>query len=100
MITDMINPTINWIIQLIQNNNIKTIEIILNSIGYSLVLIFSLIYNEIIICNFCGLNINTKKFLEKKQIKELSSIMDDDIDDNDDNDDINNEKIELKNEID
>ena len=31
----------------------------------------SLIYNEIIICNFLGLNINTKKYLEERQKKEL-----------------------------
>ena len=29
-----------------------------------------MIYNEIIICNFCGFNTNTKKFLDKRENEE------------------------------
>jgi len=63
----------------------------LNSIGYFLVLLSSLIYNEIIIFNFFGLNRNTKKYLEIRQREELSSII---------NNDEDNGIIELKNDID
>ena len=79
MITDIINPIISWIISLfIDKEGHTSIEIILNSIGYFLVLFSSLIYNEIIIFNFFGLNGNTKKYLEIKQREELNSIIDDD----------------------
>ena len=42
--------------------------------GYIIVLICALFYNEIIICNYCNLNENTRKFIEQRQIEELSSL--------------------------
>ena len=49
-------------------------EFILHPIG-SIICFFSLlIYNEIIILNFCGLSKNTKKFVEQRIIKELEEI--------------------------
>lgn len=92
MVTDIINPIIYWVVSLFQNEiENKALYIILNSLGYSIVLFCSLIYNEIIILNCFGLNRNTKKYLEKKQKEDLSSIMDNHIDD---------EPLELKNETD
>ena len=77
MVTDLIHPIINWIISFFQNEKkSKNLDICLNSIGYFLVFFSSLIYNEIIILNFYGLNKNTKKYLEEKQKEELSSIYD------------------------
>jgi hypothetical protein len=77
MVTDLIHPIINWIISFFQNEKkSKTLDICLNSIGYFLVFFSSLIYNEIIILNFYGLNKNTKKYLEEKQREEFSSILD------------------------
>ena len=62
MITDIINPIIKWIISLfIDKEGHTSIEIVINSIGYFLVLFSSLIYNEIIIFNCFGLNGKTKK---------------------------------------
>jgi len=84
MVTDIINPIIKWIVSLIQKEEEKgTLDIILISIGYSLVLFSSLIYNEIIILNCCGLNNKTKKYLEEKQKQELSIIDNDNDNDND-----------------
>ena len=45
-------------------------DIILYGIGYLIVLFGSLIYNEIIICNFFGFNKNTKKGLEERLTEE------------------------------
>ena len=42
--------------------------------GFFIVLLSSLIYNEIIICNFCDLDKNTKKGLEERQKQELVSL--------------------------
>ena len=80
LITDIINPIINWIITLFKKDN-KAFDIVMNSIGYFLVLFSALIYNEIIICNCFGLNRNTKKNLEIIQREELSSMIDNDDDD-------------------
>ena len=62
-----------WIVVTIQNVHPK-VEIILNPIGYLIVLFSSLIYNELIIFNFCGLSKNTKKFVENRESEETIRI--------------------------
>jgi len=92
MATEIINPILIWIKSLFEEGEEKNaLDIVLNSVGYSLVFLSSLIYNEIIIFNFFGLNRYTKKYLEKKQREELSSIINNNEDDG---------LIELKNDID
>ena len=69
MVTDIISPMITWIINSIEESqDISTI--VFKSLGYFVVLIGSLIYNEIIICNFCDFNKNTKKFFNKRENEE------------------------------
>ena len=106
MVTDIISPMLKWIFNVFEDKSAYgALDIILNIIGYSIVLFFSLIYNEIIICNFFGLNKSTKKFLDREQREELALIIDNKNDNDDDNDDNNNndnfdEPIILKNEMD
>ena len=70
----MISPFINWIIESIKEG-MKIPDSVLYPIGYLIVIFSSFIYNEIMIFNFCGLNINTKIFvhqriyIEKEEIK-------------------------------
>ena len=45
-----------------------------NPIGYTIVLFSSLVYNEIIIFNCCGLSKNTKVFINKRMNSELSEV--------------------------
>ena len=77
IITNMISPFINWIIESIKEG-MKIPDSVLYPIGYLIVIFSSFIYNEIIIFNFCGLNINTKIFvhqriyIEKEEIKKDS----------------------------
>jgi hypothetical protein len=85
MVTDIIHPIITWIISIFQKKEHTTIEIVLCGTGYFIIFFSSLIYNEIIIFNFCGLNRNTKKYLEIKQKEEFSSIIRNDDDDNEPN---------------
>ena len=73
IVTDIISPLLTWIVDSIQNGETTT-NIILKSLGFSIVFFSSLIYNEIIICNFFGLNINTKKCIEERQKEELISL--------------------------
>ena len=75
MVTDIISPFLLWIALTIENkSSTEILELILNPIGYIIVLFASLIYNEIIIFNFCGLNKNTKKFIEERLYKESKDI--------------------------
>ena len=76
-ITDSISPMSFYIYLLIRKKNPFNDEvymIILKISGFLLYIIASIIYNEIIICNFCGLNKNTKKCLQERQNEELSLI--------------------------
>ena len=73
MITDIISPFLLWIAITIKDGG-KINELILNSIGYVIVIFSAFIYNEIIILNFCGLNKNTKTFVNQRLKKELDEI--------------------------
>ena len=71
MVTDIMTPFLLWIINIISDDEETVFNKTVNSIGYFIVLIASLIFNEIIICNFCGFNRYTKKYLEKRQKEEI-----------------------------
>ena len=73
MVTDIISPMLLWLIITIQNGQ-DLPNVVLNPIGYIIVLFASLIYNEIIIFNFCNLSKNTKKFVEKRLDEESSDL--------------------------
>ena len=64
------------------------IEVIVNPIGYLIVLFSSLIYNEIIILNFLGLSKNTKIFVEQRVNKEEKQIEDANLSDSNQNNDM------------
>ena len=66
IVTDIISPMLSWIVSTIEEGPIMP-DIVVCSIGYFISLLSSLIYNEIIIFNFCGLNENTKRFIEERQ---------------------------------
>ena len=80
MVSEIIKSSLLWIIFGIQYGY-STTNIILCSIGNIILLFSSLVYNEIIICNFWDLNINTKKFIEERE-KEENKLLND-IQDND-----------------
>ena len=65
----MLAPFLLWIIKI--NDEETFFKKLLNGLGYFIVLIASLLYIEIIICNFCSLNKYTKKCLDKRQKEEL-----------------------------
>ena len=73
IVTDIISPLLSWIVVCIQNGE-KGINIVFNILGYFIVFFSSLIYNEIIICNFYGFNKNTKKCIEERQREESMSL--------------------------
>ena len=74
LITEVISPFLLWIVLAIENNTNTKLELVINPIGYTIVLFSSLVFSELIIFNFCGLSENTKKFVNKRMDKELSNI--------------------------
>ena len=75
MVTDSISPMLLWIFLILPEEE-KAINIVFNASGYLISLISSLIYNEIIILNFCGFNKYTKKYILKRQQKETYLLRD------------------------
>ena len=73
VITNMISPFIYWIIISIEYG-VKIPDDVLLSIGYLITLFSSFFYNEIIIFNVCGLNKNTKKFVNQRLNKEAEQL--------------------------
>ena len=71
MVTSLISPIFSFISEISEYPQVETI---LYSIGYLITLFSTLIYNEIIIFNCCGLNRETKIFVNKRIDKELEEI--------------------------
>jgi hypothetical protein len=96
-ISDIISPYLSWIYSWIINKETNPIKLVFYSVGYIIIIIASFIYNEIIVCNFWGLNKNTWKAIVKKanddylgRISNLSDSVDDD-------DDLDIEMTSIKN---
>ena len=73
IITDIIDPFLSWIIKIIKDGG-KIPDDVLYPIGYIIYIFSALIYNEIIIFNFSGLNKDTKKFVNQRLCEELKEI--------------------------
>ena len=74
IITDLISPFLLWILIVVIIEGLNNYEDLLFQIGLLIILFSSLIYNGIIIFNFCSLNKNTKKFVNQRINKELEEI--------------------------
>ena len=73
MIVDIISPMLLWVANTIQDGPSMP-DVIVNPIGYIFALFSSLIYNEIIIFNFCDFSKNTKIFVEQRINEEIQLI--------------------------
>ena len=65
-ISDIFSPLFSFIAQCIQEKEKNGIKIFLYVLGYLIIALGAFIYNEIIVCNFCGLNQNTWKAIDQK----------------------------------
>ena len=78
LISEVISPYLLWIVQTIENKiqgkTNSTFELVIYLVGYTIALFSSLIYNEIIIFNCCGLSRNTKIFVDRRMTLEISKI--------------------------
>ena len=67
VLTNVISSIVTWIYNVgYKRKPDKTINLIFLSIGYFIILISCLIYNEVIILNFCHLNQNTNYFINER----------------------------------
>ena len=73
IITSFLGPMIEWIIKIV-SEGVSMPGDAIYPIGFIIELFSSLIYNEIIILNFCGLSQNTKKYVEQRSFKELQDM--------------------------
>lgn len=76
VMTDILSPILIWIINNIVNiikdyMNINIKESIFKFIGYIFLIIACIIFNEIIICNFCEMNYNTIQQIEERGIEDV-----------------------------
>jgi len=74
VLTNVISSIINWVFNYLitKNKEETTLNLIFQGIGYFIILFSTLIYNEFIIFNFCGLNKNTiKNISERISIEEI-----------------------------
>ena len=65
-ISDIISPFLSLVVKLCQGGEKRPLKIVLDCLGYVIIIIASFIYNEIIVCNFWGLNKNTWKAIVQK----------------------------------
>ena len=70
-ISDIWSPLFSFIAYCIEFEEKNCVKIFLNVLGYLIIAFGAFIYNEIIVCNFCGLNENTWKAIYDKAIDEL-----------------------------
>ena len=66
IISDIFRPLLFWIIKIFVEENETKLGIIFKSIAYLIQLIAAIIYNEIIILNFCGLDKETNKCINER----------------------------------
>ena len=74
LITEIISPFLLWIVKAIENNKNSQLELVLYPIGYFIASFSSLVCNEIIIFNFCGLSKNTKIFVNERMNSEITKV--------------------------
>ena len=92
-ISDIFSPLFSFIYKKIINKGTNPIEIFLSVLGYLIIAFGAFIYTEIIICNFCRLNENTWKSIDKKacfdshEIDKNYLLIDFDNNENDENED-------------
>ena len=70
-ISDIFSPLFSFIAQWIKDKEKNGLKIFLYVFGYLIMALGAFIYNEIIVCNFYGLNKNTWKAIDQKAYEEI-----------------------------
>ena len=79
VVTDLFSPLLQLIVEEITGigigGRLGPLEFILYFIGFVICFIAMVIYNELVICNFCGLNENTAENIYKRGINEQKNCL-------------------------
>ena len=67
-ISDIISPFFSYITNCIEGKITQKISLVSSIIAYVIIILISFVYNEIIVCNFCGLNKNTWNAIQQKAV--------------------------------
>ena len=67
-ISDIISPFFSYLTNCFEGNITQKISLVSSIIAYVIIILISFIYNEIIVCNFCGLNKNTWEAIQQKAL--------------------------------
>ena len=70
-VSDILSPMLSWINSSIKNKEDNAFIIIVNIVGYLIVLFAAFIYNEIIVCNFYGLEEYTKTAIDERARRDI-----------------------------
>ena len=71
-ISDIFSPLLSFISLCIETHETNGVKIFLTCLGYLIIAVGAFIYNELIVCNFCGFNENTWKAIDKKAYEDYS----------------------------
>ena len=69
-ISDIFSPLFSFISLCIEIKETNGVKIFLTCLGYLIIAVGAFIYNELIVCNFWGLNENTWKSIHKKAVND------------------------------
>ena len=75
IISESISEYIYLTYDYFSGTNYKKSDVIIYSLIYIINIFFSLVFNEIIILNFCNMNYNTKKYIERREREEMENYM-------------------------
>ena len=75
ILTNITGSMIIWISNLFTDKKGKNKDLVFEGIGYFIILLSSIIYNEIIILNCFGFNSNTKKYINERRQKEEEDLI-------------------------
>ena len=73
-ISDIWSPLFSFIALCIQTKEDKWLKIFLTVLGYLIIAVGAFIYNELIVCNFCKLNENTWKAIDRKAYNDVIQV--------------------------
>ena len=73
-ISDIWSPLFSFIALCIQTKEDKWLKIFLTVLGYLIIAVGAFIYNELIVCNFCELNENTWKAIDRKAYNDVIQV--------------------------
>ena len=72
-ISDIISPFFSYITNCIEGKITQKISLVSSIIAYVIIILISFVYNEIIVCNFCGLNKNTWNAIQQKAVDDYKN---------------------------